>query len=105
MFKNPGKKIKILAKINFWLFVLAGIITAVLFVVSGLALKTEATNQLRNWKDWQFVVVGIGCLIGGIIIGFLSSLPFYAFGSLVEDTAENKAALHRIEEKMQTYTF
>ncbi len=101
MFKNPGKKIKVLAKINFWLFVLAGIITAVIFIVPGLALKNEATSQLHNWKDWQFIVVGISCLIGGILMGFLSSLPFYAFGSLVEDTAENKAALHRIEEQLQ----
>lgn len=97
MFKNPGKKIKILAKIHFWLFVVLGIIAAIMCFASGSVLKNAATDSLRNWKDWQFVVMGLGCLVGGVVIGFLSSLPFYAFGSLVEDTAESKAALLRIE--------
>ncbi len=95
MLKNPGLKIQVIAKIYFAFFVIAGIIAAALFIIPGSVTHFEKLNQ---FPQWQHIVIGLGCLVGSIILGFLSCLPFYAFGTLVQDTAENKATLLRLEE-------
>ena len=97
MLKNPGLKIQVIARIYFGFFVLAGIIAAVIFAVPTLSLK-DSPLVAR-------IVICCGCVVGGIILGLLSCLPFYAFGTLVADTAENKATLLRIEELEQNINF
>ncbi len=97
MLKNPGLKIQVIARIYFGFFLIAGIIVAALFIVPSPLWKDETL--------WLRIVISVGCIVGGIILGLLSCLPFYAFGTIVADTAENKATLLRMEELEQNINF
>lgn len=69
MYKNIGKKIKVLAKIIFC-------IEAVLFVVIGLAaLASDA-------------VAGVFLLLLGPVFAWASSWILYGFGELIENVKE-----------------
>ena len=43
----------------------------------------------------------MGCVIGGFVVGYITAVSIYAFGSFVNDTAENKATLLRIEKNIK----
>lgn len=67
MYDNVGKKIMTLAKVLGWIFLIAGIITAIVFMSFG----------------WKFFIV-IAPLIGGVLL-YVSSWILYGFGQLVDD--------------------
>lgn len=96
LFDNIGRKIKMIAKVLFWLGAAASVIGGIVccFVI----------------VDWDYIwvedvllgilgFVGVSCI--GTLTSWLSATGVYAFGSFVADTAENKATLRRIEKQMK----
>lgn len=65
MFKNSGRKLQTLATLNFWLFVIAGLIVGALLGKNGV-----------------FIVI---CLPISLLLGWVSSIMIYAFGELCEN--------------------
>lgn len=65
MFKNSGRKLQTLATLNFWLFVIAGLIVGALLGKNGV-----------------FIVI---CLPISLLLGWVSSIIIYAFGELCEN--------------------
>lgn len=84
---NPGKRLKWFAKVDFVCAIIVGIICAVVL-------------PYDKWGNFQFWKV-LGYLVGGFVAGYIAAVPVYAFGPFVEDTAENKETLHRIEEQLK----
>ena len=74
MYDNVGKKIMTLAKVLGWIFLIAGIITAIVFMSFG----------------WKFFIV-IAPLIGGVLL-YVSSWILYGFGQLVDDISAMRYA-------------
>lgn len=74
MYDNVGKKIMTLAKVLGWIFLIAGIITAIVFMSFG----------------WKFFIV-ITPLIGGVLL-YVSSWILYGFGKLVDDVSAMRYA-------------
>ena len=79
MFNNPGKKLKSLAKLIFWLAI-------VLNVLLFLGIYGGMVSEAGTDGDALALIVSIvlGLLIGALI-GWLSSILLYAFGELIED--------------------
>ncbi len=87
LFSNPGKSLQVLA-----------IVDCVGLILAGMACAVYLARDSRgDFAFWQ----AVGFVLGGIIGGYLTSIPLYAFGRFVEDTADNKATLYRIEKQMQ----
>lgn len=76
MYKNVGKKIMVLAKIQGWLGLIAGIIVFIVIVVN----------------DSDSLPLGLIFLIAGILL-YISTWALYGFGQLVEDVHEIKGNL------------
>ena len=76
MFQNPGSKLKTLAIVVF-------VITVVIFCVAGIIAGRAA--------DSMVLIILIIAL--GILVGWLSSIILYAFGSLVQDVEDIKSAI------------
>lgn len=70
MFTNVGRKIKVYAKIAFW-------IEAIIFVVCGIVVLVEA-----YWAEE--VALGIGLIIGGPLTAWIMSLFIYGSGEMIE---------------------
>lgn len=84
---NPGKRLKWFAKVDFVCATIAGIICA-------FVLPYDRRGNFQFWTAAAY-------FIGGFLGGYITAVPIYAFGSMVEDTAEKKAILCRIEEQMK----
>ena len=54
-------------------------------------------DRYGNFEFWK----AVGCVIGGFAVGYITAVPTYAFSSFVNDTAENKATLLRIEKHLK----
>lgn len=70
LFGNPGGKLKLLAKIWFCLAVIGG-------TIGGVVLVAEFGDD---------EAIGFILLLGSWLVGWLTSLPLYAFGQFVENT-------------------
>ena len=103
LFGNPGKKLKTLALVIFWIILVSFVIDGVLLILAGV-----------NWydRDWPlYKMFGFGgydyralCIVSGLLMPFigllsawLSSIILYAFGELVENTT----ALRKTAEKTE----
>lgn len=75
LFNNPGQKLKVVSMVWFWLIVVAAVILA--FTSCGL-----------NRSDF-YPIPFFGYLIGGCVGAYLTALPLYAFGELVENSTAN----------------
>ncbi len=73
MFNEIWKKMKVLAKVIFW-------VIAVLSVASGIILFAAGGAE--------GIVSGIITIVGGIIMAWLSAFGLYAFGELLEKVVE-----------------
>ena len=71
MFKDCGKKIKIVASVWFWLIAIGSFIGAIV-------LWTEGDDVL--------IGIGFGTLFAGILFAFVSALLIYGFGQLIENS-------------------
>ena len=89
MFGNVGKSIKTLAKIFCWIGIVASMIGAIALVFIGIP-------EIR-WGGGMYIAIGIGVLILGPVLSWFGSLHTYAFGDLVENTAENKRLLAKAD--------
>lgn len=70
MYTNIGGKIKGLACVSGWIFLIAGVITWFVFIVND--------SPYDDFIGWL-------CLPGGAM-GYLGTWALYGFGQLVEDT-------------------
>ncbi len=70
MFDDPGAKLKLIAKIAFWLMIIACAIT-------GFAIGAGEDAGLG------FLLALAGAAVG-VLLGWLSSITLYAFGELVD---------------------
>ena len=80
LFEDIGDKLKVLAKVYFWLTVISGIICAFIFSkAAGLFMV--------------FIIVVP-------FAGYLTSSLIYGFGELIEQTTRNTVQLTKINKKM-----
>ena len=84
LYENIGGKIKNLAK---WIF----IIEAIGAIITGLVLL---------FTDEDLILYGLLTLVGGPIVAYVSSWILYAFGELVEKTADNENNTRQILKKI-----
>lgn len=91
LFRNIGKKIKLLTKVIFWIGVAISVIAAIVYFVLALLPQYLPFSQ-------EFATDGIKCLIGGPIAMWLSCVTLYAFGELVDNTSEIKDRLSKMQE-------
>ena len=79
MFNNPGKQLKTLATVIFWIEVASSVIVG--FIVAVLLSDISALLQII-----AFILI----VLYGVAIGWLSGIVLYAFGDLVHDTKQIK---------------
>ena len=84
LYENIGSKIKNWAK---WIFV----IEAIGAVITGLVLL---------FTDEDLILYGLLILVCGPIVAYIGSWILYAFGELVEITADNENNTRQILEKL-----
>ena len=94
MFNNPGKKLKSLAKVIFWLSIIIYTLAAV-----GAYLNEVEINSASGSTIGLIIVAVLWVLIG-LLIGWLSSILVYAFGELIEDVHSMRKKISRIEYKL-----
>jgi hypothetical protein len=75
MWYDIGGKIKILAKIVFWVGIVGSIIIGLVY-------------SLEHQSDHFLIFVGVVLIFVGIFISLVSSWLIYGFGELIEKTAE-----------------
>lgn len=81
MFKNPGKKLKVLANIFAFLIIAGAVIAAVVIAI-----------PLYDRNPLYAVLYILGGVLGGLLTAFLTCLTMYAFGQLVDDTQKIREA-------------
>ncbi len=91
LFRNIGKKIKLLTKVIFWVGVAISVIAAIVLFVLALLPQCRPLSQ-------GFATAGIIWLIGGPISMWLSCVILYAFDELVDNTSEIKDRLSKMQE-------
>lgn len=77
MFKNIGKKIMTLAKVNFW-------VGAVLCALGGFGTVMEAVDSL--YGSTEDAVAGFIIMLLGPLLSWIGSLLLYGFGQLIDNT-------------------
>ena len=87
MFENSGSKIKVLAKVVFWIETIGCIITAL--SMFGLAAD--------SYDGAFFVGIGFSILIAGPFAAWISALFIYAFGTIVENSEDSNDKLREIK--------
>ena len=82
MFRNIGRKIKVVAKVFFWIGFALGILGGAAAVVAGIYAFAHG-----GWA------IGIGAIVGGILfaglmylLSWLSVMLLYGFGELVDNS-------------------
>ena len=88
MFKNPGPKLKTIARIFFGISIVAGII-------SMLAM---------SFSDSEMIPLGILMLFVLPLSGYIGALGIYALGQIAEDTSEIRKGNPAPKDKTNTLT-
>ena len=83
MFKNPGGKIKKLAKLIFAIELILFIIGGLVMIAFGLFMVSDSDPA-----SVALIIGGILTILIGIISAWLSVLAMFAYGSMVEDVEE-----------------
>ncbi len=91
MFKNPGKKVKLYAKIIFWIGAVLSLLLGIGFGIAFGSFKL-VEGEIIAAKSFD-VLSFLLTFIGGSVASFIGSLFLCAFGQLVQDTEEIKAKL------------
>ena len=89
MFDNIGGKIKTLA-------VVVCVLGIICFVIIGMVMLGMAAEE----EDEALAYMGFGYMIGGSILSWIGSFFLYGFGELIENSAESKESLRRIERSL-----
>lgn len=79
MFKNIGKKIKILALVLFWIQVAAYAITGLVFIIEGVDSR---------YSGEEFIFSGLLIMLLGPLVAWIGSFFTYGLGELIDKTAE-----------------
>lgn len=82
MFINIGKKIKIFAKILFWLGITSGVIASIVM----FCLPDETNLHLHN----LYIGLGFAFLFGAPLIFYLLSLFIFSWGEMVDNVGKLK---------------
>ena len=69
MFKNPGKKIKTMAIVSFWIVFIGSVIAGIILIADG-------------WPE-----IGLPLLFGGFFVAYAENLLLYGFGELIENSS------------------
>lgn len=89
MFDNIGKKIMILAKVTAFLGIAACVILAIVLWTQASELSSYSESGAKTALN----TAGWGLFIGGSFGSWVGSFAMYAFGQLVDDTADIKRHL------------
>ena len=81
MFKNIGGKIQKLAVI----FTVIGFILSILSGVALILWGIVATGYSRSDEGWIPMLIGIGVIIFGCLMSWISSFVLYAYGSMAKN--------------------
>ena len=100
MFKNAGRKIKVLARILFWIGVVCWILIAAGIAFGGslyttLFKDTNGFTQELNFSGPGMIIAGVAAGLVGILATWLESLFVYGFGELIDNTARINRRLGR----------
>jgi len=77
LFNEVGHKIRMLAKIGFW-------ISCIAYFVLAIILFTQAADSWYN--EEMYIILGVVSLVVGPLISWISTLILYGFGELIENT-------------------
>ena len=109
MFKNCGRKIKVLAIIFFWIGVVASVLIALGIIFGGqffLSLlvqnanaQTPALTQNLSIDTTGSIIIGVVVAVVGILSTWLSSLFVYGFGELIDNTSRMSRRLGRLNKR------
>lgn len=80
MFKNPGRKLKGIAKVVFALLLIVYVILAVAIMLGVMPVGDSGTLD-----GAAAIVTGIVLILVGLLIAWLSSIAIYAAGAAVDD--------------------
>ena len=83
MWDNIGEKIKILAKIIAWVGIIASIIGGLILIVQGVKINQNSWNGSGGGL---LILGGLGTIIGGSILSWISSFSMYGFGELIDNS-------------------
>lgn len=89
MFDNIGEKIMILAKVTAFVGIAACLIGAIVLWTQA----SELSSYYESGAKTTFNIAGWGLFIGGSFGSWVGSFAMYAFGQLVDDTADIKRHL------------
>lgn len=85
MFSNIGGKIKLLAKVLFWIGLILSVVTGGIFLISP---RGTATFNYSSGYSTQVssVLAGIIFIFVGFLLSWISSMLLYGFGQLIENS-------------------
>ena len=83
LFDYPGSKLKVFAKIMFWIMVAASVITGIVVA-----------------SDWDEVGLLFPILIGGILVSYFTTLPLVALGEVCEEIGNIKYHTSRLNKEL-----
>ena len=91
MFRNAGRKIKVLAKIFFWIGVVFDVLVGISIMFgSQLFLsfmkETQGFTQQVEMNSVGWIITGAIVLIVSLLSTWISSLLVYGFGELIDNT-------------------
>ena len=75
LFGNIGKKIKLVAKVCFWIELVASVLLGIILIAVGVE------------ENWAFLVaLGFMCFLLAPVVAWLSSLFLYSYGQMVDNS-------------------
>lgn len=88
MYKNIGRKIKILAKIICGIGIAGSVIVGLALILAGSnELGTYLVGSLWNMSGTRMIISGILIMIFGSLLSWIGSFATYGYGELIENTA------------------
>lgn len=94
MFNNPGKKVKLLARILF-------VLLSILPVLGGIVIMMIDTSTFGIDLGGLQVIIGLLVIIFGIIFAWLSSILLYTLGAMADDLEIIHRATVRIYHELE----
>lgn len=99
MFKNIGKKIRVLAMVLCWIGIAFSVLAGVVFILSGAGVIEKLPIQVTGGADigTMLIVFGVVSILLGSLMSWVGSFLLYGFGKLVEETEANGARLEQLQ--------
>lgn len=87
MFKNIGKKLKVLAKVMCWVGIIISFVIAIR-VSNFIYNLYDYSEYVNYWNKYSYVYIGIVIFILGSLFSWIWSFFTYGFGELIDKTTE-----------------